>query len=97
MRPLSPAQIYGLSEKTYEARKLNNLLFRELLGKNFPFVKVSTAQIITATSGLGLRASSGFGFMAQLNGGRSKEIVIVTRGTSTAADWATALAVRWPI
>lgn len=91
MRPLSPAQIYGLSEKTYEARKLNDLLFRELLGKNFPFIKVSSAQVITATSGLGLRASSGFGFMAQLNGGRSREIVIATRGTSTAADWATDL------
>jgi len=30
--------------------------------------------------------ASGFGFMAQLNGGRSKEIVIATRGTDGMAD-----------
>ncbi|MFP5481790.1 MAG: lipase family protein [Gammaproteobacteria bacterium] len=47
-------------------------------------------RIITATSGLITPVSSGFGFMAQLNGGRSREIVIATRGTTNSrADYGT--------
>ncbi|HEX4844441.1 MAG TPA: lipase, partial [Limnobacter sp.] len=46
---------------------------------------------ITATSGLGFHASSAFGFMAKLNGGRSTEIVIATRGTLSTADVGTDL------
>ncbi|WP_341238086.1 lipase [uncultured Limnobacter sp.] len=51
-----------------------------------PFVDVETLKPITASSGLITPVSSGFGFMAQLNGGRSREIVIATRGTATWAD-----------
>ncbi|RZO93931.1 MAG: lipase [Limnobacter sp.] len=51
-----------------------------------PFVAKDSVKIIAATSGLTSPVSSGFGFMAQLNGGRSREIVIATRGTATWAD-----------
>ncbi|MAG79435.1 MAG: lipase [Sutterellaceae bacterium] len=51
-----------------------------------PFVAKDSVKIITATSGLTTPIPSGFGFMAQLNGGRSREIVIATRGTATWAD-----------
>lgn len=92
MSCLSPRQIYRLSEKAYSAKGSDLVAFKDRLIVDLPFVDVNSAQIITATSGLGLRASSGFGFMAQLNGGRSTEIVIATRGTTNClADWATDL------
>ncbi|WP_291713812.1 lipase [Limnobacter sp. CACIAM 66H1] len=51
-----------------------------------PFIDLNSLKLITATSGLITPVSSGFGFMAQLNGGRSREIIIATRGTATWAD-----------
>ncbi|WP_246065690.1 lipase family protein [Limnobacter alexandrii] len=55
-----------------------------------PYVNIDSLRIITATSGLITPVASGFGFMAQLNGGRSREIVIATRGTTNSfADYGT--------
>ncbi|HEX4879165.1 MAG TPA: lipase [Limnobacter sp.] len=65
--------------------------FADLVKSKLPFVDRTSIQLITATSGLGFRASSSFGFMAKLNGGRSTEIVIATRGTASAADVGTDL------
>ncbi len=86
MNELSPDQIYRLSESAYTARKGDSDQFKRELDLALPFVNVGSAHVISATSGLGLRALSGFGFMAQLKGGRSKEIVIATRGTASLPD-----------
>jgi pimeloyl-ACP methyl ester carboxylesterase len=56
------------------------------LATALPFVNPETVKRITATSGLTTPVSSGFGFMAKLNAGRSTEIVIATRGTASSAD-----------
>ncbi|MBA4313694.1 MAG: lipase [Alcaligenaceae bacterium] len=86
MNELNPSKIFGLSQFAYLARSLPIGLLQDQLGRELPFVAKDSVKIITATSGLITPVSSGFGFMAQLNGGRSREIVIATRGTATWAD-----------
>lgn len=86
MNELNPSKIFGLSQFAYLARSLPIGLLQDQLGRELPFVNKNSVKIITATSGLITPVSSGFGFMAQLNGGRSREIVIATRGTATWAD-----------
>ncbi len=86
MNELNPTQIFVLSDKAYELRKTFSQVVKRDLANALPFVNVETLKPITATSGLTSPVSSGFGFMAQLNGGRSREIVIATRGTATWAD-----------
>ncbi len=86
MSPLNPNQIYSLADKAYLARQSDLIHVKDRLQIELPFIDVSTVQIISATSGLGVRVLSGFGFMAQLKGARSKEIVIATRGTASLPD-----------
>lgn len=86
MNELNPSKIFGLSQFAYLAKSLPIGLLQDQLGRELPFVNKNSVKIITATSGLITPATSGFGFMAQLNGGRSREIVIATRGTATWAD-----------
>jgi len=86
MNELNPTQIFVLSDKAYELKKTFSQVVKRDLANALPFVNVETLKPITATSGLITPVSSGFGFMAQLNGGRSREIVIATRGTATWAD-----------
>lgn len=82
MNELNPTQIFVLSDKAYELKKTFSHVVKRDLANALPFVSVETLKPITATSGLITPVSSGFGFMAQLNGGRSREIVIATRGTT---------------
>ena len=89
MNQLNPTQIYKLADKVYGAKKGDTIALRDDLAITLPFVNMASMKVITATSGLFSPVLSGFGFMAQLNGGRSTEIVIATRGTLTAADWGT--------
>ena len=99
MLQLTPSQVYELSDAAYKVRKSASQVIRRDLARDLSFVDIETLDVISATSGLGLRALSGFGFMAQLNGGRSKEIVIATRGTEQIFDVATdinALPARGP-
>lgn len=83
---LNPGQIYKLTDQAYESRDITLGNFKDKVRYALPFVAKDSVKIITATSGLTSPVSSGFGFMAQLNGGRSREIVIATRGTATWAD-----------
>lgn len=90
MNELNPTQIFVLSDKAYELKKTFSQVVKRDLANALPFVNVETLKPITATSGLITPVSSGFGFMAQLNGGRSREIVIATRGTTNSrADYGT--------
>lgn len=89
MNELNPTQVYVLADRAYELKKQDSQVLRRDLATALPFVNIETMRIITATSGLITPVSSGFGFMAQLNGGRSTEIVIATRGSSTGSDWGT--------
>ncbi|WP_205882444.1 lipase family protein [Limnobacter profundi] len=82
MNELNPGQIFQLSKNAYTTKKGDSVLLRRELDIELPFVNIDSLRIITATSGLITPVSSGFGFMAQLNGGRSREIVIATRGTT---------------
>lgn len=92
MIELNPTQIFVLSDKAYELKKRYGRVLKRDLANALPFVDVETLKPITATSGVLTSTLSGFGFMAQLNGGRSKEIVIATRGTTAScADVATDL------
>lgn len=86
MNELNPTQIHDLCRVAYNSRSVSPKLFKGQLGRELPFVNKNSVKIITATSGLITPVTSGFGFMAQLNGGRSREIVIATRGTATWAD-----------
>ena len=86
MIQLSPTQIHDLCRVAYNSQIVSPKLFKGQIGRELPFVEKSSVKIITASSGLTSPVSSGFGFMAQLNGGRSREIVIATRGTATWAD-----------
>lgn len=86
MNELNPSQIFQLSKNAYTTKKGDSVLLRRELDIELPFVNIDSLRIITATSGLITPFSSGFGFMAQLNGGRSREIIIATRGTATWAD-----------
>jgi triacylglycerol lipase len=86
MNELNPSQIFQLSKNAYTTKKGDSVLLRRELDIELPFVNIDSLRIITATSGLITPVSSGFGFMAQLNGGRSREIIIATRGTATWAD-----------
>lgn len=86
MNELNPSQIFQLSKNAYTTKKGDSVLLRRELDIELPFVNIDSLRIITASSGLTSPVSSGFGFMAQLNGGRSREIVIATRGTATWAD-----------
>lgn len=83
---LNPNQIYKLSNEAYESKDSTIGDFKDKVKYALPFVDKESVKIITATSGLITPVASGFGFMARLNGGRSKEIVIATRGTLTRAD-----------
>lgn len=83
---LYPGQIYKLTDQAYESKDISLGNFKDKVRYALPFVGKDSVRIITATSGLTSPVSSGFGFMAQLNGGRSREIVIATRGTATWAD-----------
>lgn len=90
MIELSPTQIHDLCRVAYNSQTVSPKLFKGQIGRELPFVEKSSVKIITATSGLITPVSSGFGFMAQLNGGRSREIVIATRGTTNSrADYGT--------
>ncbi|WP_370261984.1 lipase [Limnobacter sp.] len=91
MRQLSPSQIYELSDFAYKVKDVKSDILKARVALELPFVDAKSVQLLSATSGLGLRVSSGFGFMAKLNGGRSTEIVIATRGTDGLADVATDL------
>ena len=86
MNELNPTQIFVLSDKAYELKNSFTQVVKRDLANALPFVNVETLKPITATSGLITPVASGFGFMAQLNGGRSREIVIATRGTASQAD-----------
>ncbi|WP_138515893.1 lipase family protein [Limnobacter alexandrii] len=86
MNELNPTQIFVLSDKAYELKNGFTQVVKRDLANALPFVDVETLKPITATSGLITPVASGFGFMAQLNGGRSREIVIATRGTVSHAD-----------
>jgi triacylglycerol lipase len=86
MNELNPTQIHDLCRVAYNSQSVSPKLFKGQLGRELPFVNKNSVKIITAISGLITPVSSGFGFMAQLNGGRSREIVIATRGTATWAD-----------
>jgi len=83
---LSPKQIYQLCDQSYEA--IDNELggMKDRVKYALPFLNKDSLKLLTATSGLITPVASGFGFMAQLNGGRSTEIVIATRGTASRAD-----------
>ena len=83
---LNPGLVYKLADQAYESKDtaLNN--FKDKVQFALPFIDKNSVKLITATSGLTTPVSSGFGFMARLNGGRSTEIVIATRGTATSAD-----------
>ena len=83
---LNPGQIYKLTDQAYESRDITLGNFKDKVSYALPFVAKDSVKIIAATSGLTSPVSSGFGFMAQLNGGRSREIIIATRGTATWAD-----------
>ena len=92
MNQLSPKQIYLLSDGAYKAKGRDLTTLKDQLGISLPFLDLDSLKPITATSGVLTSTLSGFGFMAQLNGGRSKEIVIATRGTTAScADVATDL------
>lgn len=87
---LNPGQIYRLSDQAYESKESTLGNFKDKVKFALPFVDKESLKIITATSGLITPVASGFGFMAQLNGGRSREIVIATRGTTNSlADYGT--------
>lgn len=87
---LNPGQIYKLADQAYEAKDSTLGNFKDVVKYALPFVDKASVNIITATSGLITPVASGFGFMAQLNGGRSREIVIATRGTTNSrADYGT--------
>ncbi len=86
MNELNPGQIFQLSKNAYTTKKGDSVLLRRELDIELPYVSIDSLRIITATSGLITPVASGFGFMAQLNGGRSREIVIATRGTASLAD-----------
>lgn len=86
MNELNPTQIHDLCRVAYNAQSVSQKLFKGQVGRELPFLDKNSVKLITATSGLTSPVSSGFGFMAQLNGGRSREIVIATRGTATWAD-----------
>lgn len=83
---LNPSQVFYLSKHAYDVQQGVNKATLETLRMALPFVDIGSVKLLTATSGLITPVSSGFGFMAQLNGGRSREIVIATRGTATWAD-----------
>lgn len=90
MNELNPTQIFVLSDKAYELKNGFTQVMKRDLANALPFVDVETLKPITATSGLITPVASGFGFMAQLKGGRSKELVIATRGTTNSmADYGT--------
>jgi hypothetical protein len=74
MNELNPNQIFQLSKNAYTAKHGDNPHFRRELDLVLPFVNVDSLKVITATSGLFTPVLSGFGFMAQLNGGRPTEI-----------------------
>ena len=86
MIELNPAQIHDLCRIAYNSESVSRRLFKGQIERELPFVDKESVKIITATSGLVTPVASGFGFMAQLNGGRSREIVIATRGTASQAD-----------
>jgi triacylglycerol lipase len=83
---LNPSQVFYLSKHAYDVQQGTNKATLETLRMALPFIDIGSVKLITATSGLTTPIPSGFGFMAQLNGGRSREIVIATRGTATWAD-----------
>ena len=90
MNQLTPNQIYLLSDGAYKAKGRDSIALKDQLGISMPFIDLNSLKLITATSGLITPVSSGFGFMAQLNGGRFREIVIATRGTTNClADYGT--------
>ncbi len=86
MIELNPTQIHDLCRIAYNSESVSRRLFKGQVERELSFVDKESVKIITATSGLITPVASGFGFMAQLNGGRSREIVIATRGTATWAD-----------
>ncbi|WP_413769160.1 hypothetical protein, partial [Vibrio vulnificus] len=70
MNQLTPNQIYLLSDGAYKAKGRDSIALKDQLGISMPFIDLNSLKLITATSGLITPVSSGFGFMAQLNGGR---------------------------
>jgi hypothetical protein len=83
MNQLTPHQIYLLSDSAYKAKSGNSTVLKDQLGLSVPFLDLNSLKILNGTSGNFFPVNSGFGFMAQLNGGRSSEIVIATRGTTS--------------
>jgi triacylglycerol lipase len=87
---LNPSQIYKLADEAYASKGVTLSELKDQVKFALPFIDKDSVKLITATSGVFTPVSSGFGFMAQLNGGRSTEIVIATRGTTNScADVAT--------
>jgi len=91
MNQLTPNQIYSLAEKSYHSKGRDLTALKDEFGIALPFIHLNSLKILSATSGLFTPVVSGFGFMAQLNGGRYTEIVIATRGTASMADVGTDL------
>lgn len=83
---LYPTRIHQLCDLAYEAKDISLGALKDRLKYAAPFLRNDSVNILNGTSGNFSPVSSGFGFMAQLNGGRSTEIVIATRGTLTKAD-----------
>jgi hypothetical protein len=71
---LNPTQIHRLCDQAYEAKDNSLGALKDRVKYALPFINKDSLQIITATSGLFTPVLSGFGFMAQLNGGRPTEI-----------------------
>lgn len=88
---LNPTLIHKICDEAYAAQGNSLNALRDRIKYSLPSIKNENLQILSATSGLFTPVVSGFGFMAQLNGGRSTEIVIATRGTASMADVGTDL------
>jgi triacylglycerol lipase len=86
MTQLNPTQVFNLADEAYNFETGDSSRLRKQLIQALPFVNIPSLKVLSGTSGLISQSISGFGFMAQLNGGRSTEIVIATRGTATMAD-----------
>lgn len=86
MTQLNPTQIYSLSNEAYKCNASFTAELKSNLAISLPFADIASLKPLNAVTGLSSPILSGFGFMARLNGNRSHEIVIATRGTATIAD-----------
>lgn len=98
MRELSPKSAASIANGVYLVRdgsewdKLKNQGSAAIegdLGISGEFTLKGDARFKGTSGGNLLRASSGFGFIAEGSGSRQGELLIATRGTVTALDWVT--------